>query len=89
MKLVLSIALLVCATCAKAQTTFEHHGFKALLNGKIQVEVAFDEIQEPDIDRKTKTITSRARDYQTMYIDTWKWKNGKLKKISTKKLPLH
>lgn len=42
MKLVLSIALLVCATCAKAQTTFEHHGFKALLNGKIQVEVAFE-----------------------------------------------
>ncbi len=42
MKLVLSIALLVCATCAKAQTAFEHHGFKALLNGKIQVEVAFE-----------------------------------------------
>ena len=49
----------------------------------------FDEIQEPDFDRKTKTITSRARDYQTMYIDTWKWKNGKLKRISTNKLPLH
>jgi hypothetical protein len=49
----------------------------------------FDEIQEPDIDRKTKTITSRARDYQNAYIDTFKWKNGKLKRVATKKLPLH
>lgn len=49
----------------------------------------FDEIQEPEYDRKAKTITSYARDYQTMYIDTWKWKNGKLKRVSTKKLPLH
>lgn len=49
----------------------------------------FDEIQEPEFDKKTKTITSRARDYQTMYIDTFKWKNGKLKRVSTKKLPLH
>ena len=47
----------------------------------------FDEIQEPEFDKKTKTITSRARDYQTMYIDTFKWKNGKLKRVSTKKLP--
>ena len=47
----------------------------------------FDEIQEPEFDNKTKTITSRARDYQTMYIDTFKWKNGKLKRVSTKKLP--
>lgn len=49
----------------------------------------FDEIQEPEFDKKAKTITSRARDYQTMYIDTFKWKNGKLKRVSTKKLPLH
>jgi len=49
----------------------------------------FDEIQEPDIDRKTKTITSRARDYQNAYIDTFKWKNGKLKRVSSKTLPLH
>ena len=49
----------------------------------------FDEIQEPEYDRKAKTIISRARDYQTMYIDTFKWKNGKLKRVSTKKLPLH
>lgn len=49
----------------------------------------FDEIQEPDFDRKAKTITSRARDGQYMYIDTWKWKNGKLTRVSNKKLPLH
>ena len=49
----------------------------------------FDEIQEPEYDKKTKTIISRARDYQTLYLDTWKWKNGKLKRVSTKKLPLH
>ena len=49
----------------------------------------FDEIQEPEYDKKAKTIISRARDYQTLYLDTWKWKNGKLKRVSTKKLPLH
>ena len=49
----------------------------------------FDGIQEPDIDRKTKTITSHARDYQNAYIDTFKWKNGKLKRVSSKTLPLH
>lgn len=49
----------------------------------------FDEIQEVDFDKKTKTITSRARDYQKMYIDTFKWKNGKLKRVSSKTLPLH
>ena len=49
----------------------------------------FDEIQEPDFDRKTKSITSHARDYQNAYIDTFKWKNGKLKRVSSKTLPLH
>ena len=49
----------------------------------------FDEIQEPDFDKKTKTITSSARDYQNAYIDTFKWKNGKLKRVGSKKLPLH
>ena len=47
---------------------------------------AFDEIQEPDFDSKAKTITSRARDVDMMYIDTYKWKNGILTKVSTKKL---
>jgi hypothetical protein len=48
----------------------------------------FDEIQEPEFDKEDKTITSRARDGQNMYIDTWKWKNGKLKKISNQIKPL-
>jgi hypothetical protein len=48
----------------------------------------FDEIQEPDFDSKAKTITSRARDVDMMYIDTYKWKNGILTKVSTKKLSL-
>ena len=47
---------------------------------------AFDEIQEPDFDKKAKTITSYARDVDMMYIDTYKWKNGILTKVSTKKL---
>lgn len=48
----------------------------------------FDEIAEPEFDDKTKTITSRARDNQNMYVDTFKWKNGKLTRISSKKQPL-
>ena len=48
----------------------------------------FDEIQEPDFDSKAKTITSRARDVDMMYVDTYKWKNGILTKVSTKKLSL-
>ena len=48
----------------------------------------FDEIAEPEFDEKAKTITSRARDNETMYVDTFKWKNGKLKRISSKKQPL-
>jgi len=47
---------------------------------------AFDEIQEPDFDSKAKTITSRARDVDNLYVDTYKWKNGILTKVSTKKL---
>lgn len=47
---------------------------------------AFDEIQEADFDAKAKTITSTARDLDNVYIDTYKWKNGILTKVSTKKL---
>ena len=50
---------------------------------------AFEEIQEPDIDSKAKTITSYARDVGTLYIDTYKWKNGKLTKIASKKESQH
>ncbi len=46
---------------------------------------AFQEIQEPDIDSKAKTITSFVRDAGKLYIDTFKWKNGKLTKIASKK----
>lgn len=45
----------------------------------------FQDIQEPVIDAKTKTITSYARDVDGLYIDTYKWKNGKLKQIASKK----
>ena len=48
----------------------------------------FDEIQEPSIDPKTKTITSTIREADGLYVDTWKWKNGKLKKISEKHIPV-
>ena len=46
---------------------------------------AFQEIQEPDFDSGAKTITSVARDAGTFYIDTYKWKNGKLTKVASKK----
>jgi len=49
----------------------------------------FEEIQEPDIDTKAKTITSYARDVDGMYIDVYKWKNGKLTQISSKKESQH
>ena len=48
----------------------------------------FDEIAEPEFDEKSKTITSRARDNGHMYIDVFKWKNGKLSRISSKEQPL-
>ena len=46
---------------------------------------AFDEIQEPDFDKKAKTITSYVRDVDGLYIETYKWKNGVLKQVSSKK----
>ena len=49
---------------------------------------AFDEIQEPEIDAQKKTIISRARDVNYMYEETYKWKNGKLEKVNTKKIKL-
>ena len=42
-------------------------------------------IEEPTFDANSKTITSYARDGATMYIDTYQWKNGKLKKIASEK----
>ena len=49
----------------------------------------FQEIQEPDFDSEAKTITSRARDAGILYTDTFKWKNGKLTKIASKKDSLY
>ena len=46
---------------------------------------AFDEIQEPDIDKKAKTIPSYVRDVDGLYIETYKWKNWVLKQVSSKK----
>ena len=46
----------------------------------------FEEIQEPDIDHQAKTITSVARELDCFYIDVYKWKNGKLTRISNKKV---
>ena len=50
---------------------------------------AFQEIQEPEFDSEAKTITSRARDAGMLYTDTYKWKNGKLTKIASKKDSLY
>lgn len=48
-------------------------------------EEEFQMIEEPTFDEQQKTITSYARDGQAMYITTYKWKNGKLKRISEEK----
>lgn len=47
----------------------------------------FEEILEPDFDSKSKTITSIARSYTTTYIDVYKWKNCRLRKVSSKSIP--
>ena len=47
---------------------------------------AFEEIQEPFFDSKAKTIESHPRDFDGFYIETYKWKNGILKQISSKKV---
>ena len=48
----------------------------------------FDMIQEPEIDSSKKEIISRSRDVNALYLETYKWKNGKLVKVKTKKLTL-
>jgi hypothetical protein len=47
----------------------------------------FEEILEADFDSKSKTITSIARSYTTTYIDVYKWKNCRLRKVSSKSIP--
>ena len=46
----------------------------------------FEAIQEPEFDKATKTITSSVRDVDGMYVEKYKWKNGKLTQISSKKI---
>ena len=48
----------------------------------------FDMIQEPEFDSSKKEIISRSRDVNALYLETYKWKNGKLVKVKTKKLTL-
>ena len=48
----------------------------------------FDMIQEPEVDSSKKEIISRSRDVNAFYIETYKWKNGKLVKVKTKKLTM-
>ena len=48
----------------------------------------FDMIQEPEIDSRKKEIISHIRDVDALYLETYKWKNGKLVKVKTKKLTL-
>ena len=49
---------------------------------------AFEEIQEPEFDSETKTIISRVRDVNILYEETYKWKNGKLKRVAVKEIKL-
>ena len=47
---------------------------------------AFENMVEPDIDKETKEITTYVRDgYEYVYIEKYKWKNGVLKQVSSKK----
>lgn len=48
----------------------------------------FDMIQEPEIDSSKKEIISHIRDVNALYLETYKWKNGKLVKVKTKKLTM-
>ena len=47
---------------------------------------AFENMVEPDIDKEKKEITTYVRDgYEYVYIEKYKWKNGVLKQVSSKK----
>ena len=45
----------------------------------------FQEIVDPQYDKQKKQIETVIRDGDYVYYETYKWKNGKLKKISSKK----
>ena len=46
---------------------------------------AFESITDPNFDEQKKTIDCVIRDVNTLYFETYKWKNGKLTQISSKK----
>ena len=68
----------------QAQTLYKAYVWNPVTRQFYEVE-EFQEIEEPDFDSNEKTITSTARDGATLYIDTYKWKNGKLTKIKSEK----
>ena len=49
---------------------------------------AFEDMVEPNIDMQAKAIVCYTREADCVYTDTFRWKNGKLTKISSKKKSL-
>lgn len=93
MRTILYLLLFVSASCVQAQETVERYAFKTYMGyvwnpatRQFYRVPEFENMQEVDIDSKTKTITSRIRTTTGICIDTYKWKNGKLNKISTKNI---
>ena len=72
----------------QAQSLYKAYVWNPVTRQFYEVE-EFQEIEEPDFDSNEKTITSTARDGATLYIDTYKWKNGKLTKIKSEKESMH
>ena len=75
-------------TSTRAQSIYKVYVWNPQTRQFYYVE-SFEDIQEPDIDKKTKTITSCVRDVDGMYIEKYKWKNGKLTQVSSKKETAH
>lgn len=69
----------------RAQSLYKAFVWNPVTRQFYEVE-AFQEIQEPEFDAKAKTITSYVRDVDGLYIETYKWKNGKLKQVASKKV---
>ena len=46
----------------------------------------FENLVEPDIDKEQKEIRTAVRDgYEYVYFETYKWVNGVLKQVSSKR----
>ena len=74
-------------TSTRAQSLYKAFVWNPVTRQFYEVQ-AFDEIQEPDFDSQAKTITSYVRDVNYLYIETYKWKNGILKRVAVKKVKL-